>query len=113
VVIPIVVAVSIVVAVAVVFTIPVTFMHVPAVLVVVIVGVTPVRPLIGRAIPTTWDPDIAASIDTPVAVNPDEAFARRRGTPLNAQRWRSAAYRDAESDLGGCGDGGGNAGCYG
>ncbi len=102
--------VAVIMMVAVVFVVPVTFVHVPSVLVVVVVRVAPVGTFIGWTIPASRNPDIAACIDAPIAIDPYEAFSGRRGTALNAQWGRGAADGDTEPDLGGCGNGGGNAG---
>ena len=88
-----------------VFVVPVTFMHLPALLVVIVVGMVPVSAGIGRALPTASSPDIAASIVAPVAFGPDIALAGHRGTDFNPEgRW-VAADVDVNLGKGGSGEG--------
>src|SRR5258708_22175118 len=79
-----------VVMVAMVFAIPVTFVHLPAALVVVVVGVAPVGAGVGWSLPAAGDPDVAATACSPVTVNPVVAFFRHRRPYLVADRWRRA-----------------------
>jgi hypothetical protein len=85
---------------AVVFMVPVAFVHSPALLVVVVVGVCPVAAFIRRAIPASVDPDVATALNSPVAINPLVAFARGIGTALVANGGRIPADVDADLSKG-------------
>ena len=98
--------VLLVMMVTVVFAIPMAFVYLPALLIVVVVGMAPVGAGIGRALPDAGSPDVAASIVAPVAFSPYIAFAGHCRTDFNAQgRWGAA---DVDVDLrnGRSGDGG-------
>ena len=73
------VVVVIVVVIAVVVMIPVTFVHLPATVVVVVVGMLPIRARKGWPAPFTTVPGIAAAFPIPVAIGPNVAGARDRG----------------------------------
>jgi hypothetical protein len=83
-----------VVVVAMIFVVPVAFVHLPALLVVVIVGMAPVGSLERRTLPNARTPDVAASVVSPIAVYPHVALAGHYGTPLIPQRRWSAANVD-------------------
>ena len=59
-----------VVMVAMVFVVPVAFVHLPALLVVVVVGVAPVSAGVRWPLPDAGDPDVAVATLPPVAINP-------------------------------------------
>ena len=103
----VVVIVVAVVMVAMVFAIPVTFVHLPAALVVVVVGVAPIGALVGWPLPGTGNPDVAATACSPVTVNPVVAFFRHRRPYLVADRWRRA---EIDLDLTECRGGQGRCG---
>jgi hypothetical protein len=73
-----------VVVIVVVFMVPVAFVVVPAVRVTVPVRMAPIASGVGRTLPDAGHPNVAASVDSPVSVNPKETLARRRWTPLVA-----------------------------
>lgn len=91
-----------IVVIAVVFVVPVSFMHLPALLVVVVVWMAPVGSRIGRPLPNPRDPDIPTAAISPVAINPDEAFSWNRWPYLIVQGWRCGA--DVDADLTECGN---------
>jgi hypothetical protein len=68
----------------VVFMVPVAFVHLPALLVVVIVRMTPVRTRIRRLIPAPRNPNIPPTLVAPVAFLPCVTLARRRRPTLIA-----------------------------
>src|ERR1700738_2731347 len=82
------VLVAVVMVIAVVFMVPVAFVHLPALLVVVVVGVAPIGSLVGWPLPAARNPDVAATVGSPVAVDPLKAFAGRDGAYLVADRGR-------------------------
>ena len=90
----------------VIFTIPVAFMQPPAFPVMIVVGMAPVCPLVGRMLPTPCHPPIVTPIRGPISLDPDVARARHRPTLLVTQRrwWGSDVHpnlcrrRDGESD---------------
>src|ERR1017187_4081688 len=88
----------IIVVIAMIIFIPVAFVQMPAVLVVVVVRMAPVRTSIRRMIPASGNPYIPASVVAPVTVDPGIAFARHRRTTLIAHRWRRLAT-DNDADL--------------
>ena len=83
--------------VSVVFVVPVTFVHLPALLVVVVVGMAPVGASVGRALPDAWAPDVASTVISPVAFGPYIALAGHCGTDFDAQRGWGAT--DIHMDL--------------
>ncbi len=85
-----------VVVIVVVFMVPVAFVIVPAVWVMVPVWMAPVGSGIRRTLPDAGHPDVTASIDSPESVNPNKTLARRRWTPLVAQRRWGPADNDAD-----------------
>jgi len=96
---------AVIVVIVVVFVVPVAFVHLPALLVVVVVRVAPVGPGIGWVNPDARHPDVAASTIAPVAFRPDIAFARHGGTHFIAQRRRCATDIDMNLGNGGSGEG--------
>ena len=77
----------VVMVVAVVLMIPVTLLHLPAVAVVVIVGMSPIGTRIRRTIPATGNPYIAISAPVPVAIDPGISFAWHGRTSLVPHGW--------------------------
>jgi hypothetical protein len=98
----VVVVVVLVVMVAVVFVIPVAFVHLPALLVVVVVGMGPIGTGIGRPLPDSGNPDVAAFALAPVAIDPRVAFSWHGGPHFIADRWRRGA--DINLNLAECRD---------
>src|SRR6266478_5202392 len=98
---PVVLAIPVVV-----LTIPVAFMPSPAFAVVIVVRMIPIRPFVGRTLPTPRHPPVVMSIRGPVPLDPDVARARNRPTLLVTQRRRRASdihgnlcrSRDGKSD---------------
>ena len=80
-----------VVMVVVVFAVPMAFVHLPALLVVVVVRMTPVSTGIRRTRPDTWHPDVTASAVAPVAFGPHKADSRHGRAHLVPKRRRCAA----------------------
>jgi hypothetical protein len=91
----VVVVIVVAVVVAMVFVIPVAFMYLPALLIVVVVGVGPVGAGVGWALPDAGVPDVVASTNAPVAVDPRVTFSGHGGSYLIAN-WRG---RRADIDL--------------
>jgi hypothetical protein len=73
-----------VVVIFVVFMVPVAFVISPALGIVVPMPMAPVSSSIWRTLPDAGCPHIAASIDSPISIHPDKAFAWRWWTPLVA-----------------------------
>jgi hypothetical protein len=103
------VVVVIVVVVAVVFVVPMAFMYLPALLIMVVVGMAPVGAGIGWPLPDAGNPDVAAAVHAPVPIDPGVAFPGHGRPYLIAERWWRRA--DINLDLaecrdcqGGCGD---------
>jgi hypothetical protein len=94
--------VIVVVVIAMIFVIPVAFVHLPATLIVVVVGVGPVGAGIGRLLPCTWNPDIVAAARHPVPIDPDEAFRGHGRRDFIADWWRRGS--DVDLDLAECRD---------
>ena len=88
--------VVVIMVIAVILAVPVTLVIMPSVLVAVIVRMTPICARVRWMIPAPGHPDIAASGNAPVSVNPRESRARRRRTPFIPKRRRSAANDDAD-----------------
>jgi hypothetical protein len=95
-------AVVVVVVIAMVVAIPVAFMHLPAPLVVVVVRMAPVSASVRWPLPHAGDPDIAAAVLTPIAIDPNVAFSRHRRSNLIPDWWRRSA--DINLDLAECRD---------
>ena len=91
-----VIVVVVVVVIAMILMVPVSFVQPPSLLVVVIVRIAPVGAGIRRPLPTSGNPYVLSVSCTPIAVDPGESFAGRRGTSLIAQRWRGSANIDAD-----------------
>jgi hypothetical protein len=91
-----VIAVMVVMVIAVIVTVPVSFVEAPSFLVMVIVRMAPIGASVRRPVPTSGNPYVLSVSGTPVAVDPGEAFARRRGASLIAQRGRISADIDAD-----------------
>jgi hypothetical protein len=81
---------TVVVVITVVFMIPMAFMYLPALLVVVVVGMAPVGAGVRRPLPAAGDPDVAAATGAPIAVNPSVAFSGHGRPYLIAHWWRCA-----------------------
>ena len=92
-----------VVMIIVVFAVPVALMSLPALPVVVVVGMAPVGAGVGWPLPRAGDPDVPAAARVPVAIGPDETFCRHRRPNLIADRWRRRA--DVDLDLAECRNG--------
>jgi hypothetical protein len=84
------------------FVVPVAFMHLPALLVMVIVRIAPVGASVRRALPDTMHPHVMSSTVAPIAVGPDVSLTRHRRTHLVSQRWRRAANVHMDLGDGGC-----------
>jgi hypothetical protein len=97
---------AVVVLVAVVLVVPVAFVHLPALLVMVVVGMIPVGTLVGWALPDADVPDVTASIVAPVALGPYITRTGHAWLNLAAERWRGTADVDVDLGDGGCGKGG-------
>ena len=97
---------AVVVVVVVVFVVPVALVHLPALLVVVVVGMAPIGAGVGWTLPDTNVPDVAASIVSPVAFSPDKTLTWHGGTDFVAKGWRGAADVDVDLGDGGGGEGG-------
>ena len=91
----------VVMVIAMVFVVPMAFMHLPATLIMVVVRMAPVGSCIGWPLPNPGDPDIPSAASSPVAVNPDKAFARKRRPRFIANGWRST---EVNLDLAECGN---------
>ena len=87
-----------------VFVVPVAFVHLPALLVMVVMGMAPVGTGVRRTLPDAAVPDVAASIVAPVAFGPDKALARHGRLNFVAKRWWGAADVDVYLSCGGCGE---------
>ena len=96
------VVVMIVVVIAVVFAVPMAFMNLPALLVVVVVGMAPVGARVGWPLPSAGDPDIVAAARAPVPIDPGVAFCRHGRSHLIAEWWRRGT--DVDLDLAKCRD---------
>jgi hypothetical protein len=83
--------VMIVVVIAVIFAVPMAFMNLPALLIVVVVGMAPVGAGIGWPLPDAGYPDIATATRAPVPIDPGVAFSRhgRPGLVADWRRWRA------------------------
>jgi hypothetical protein len=73
-----------------VFAIPVAFMHLPALLVVVVVGVAPVGAGVRWSLPDAGDPDVAVATLPPIAVDPGVALSWHGWPYLISHRWGGA-----------------------
>src|ERR1700686_233914 len=86
--------------------IPVAFMHPPAFTIVIVMRMIPIRPFVGRTVPTPCHPPVVMPIRGPVPLDPNVARARNRPALLVTQRrWRGSDVhgnlcrsRDGESD---------------
>ena len=79
---PVVSAISVVV-----LMIPVAFMQSPALTIVIVVRMRPIRPFVGRTLPMPRHPPVVMPIRGPVSLDSDIARARNRPTLLVTQRW--------------------------
>jgi len=61
----------------------VAFDHDPAIVAVNPMVGDPMRTGMGWAIPTAWNPDVAATVPALISVNPHKAALRRRRTTLD------------------------------
>src|ERR1035437_10206819 len=82
----------------VVVTIPVAFVHMPAILVMIIVRVAPICASVWWTVPAPGNPYVPAAVVTPVSVDPGIAFTRHRRTAFITHRWRRLAADD-DADL--------------
>src|ERR1700676_1285978 len=89
-----------VVVVTVVFMVPVAFMDCPALLVVVVVGMAPVRSLIGRPLPRSTSPLVPRAGPGPRSLGPNIARAWHWSLHLIPQRWWRTADIDAHLSKG-------------
>jgi hypothetical protein len=94
--------VMIVVVVAMVLAVPVTFVHLPALLVVVVVGMGPVGAGVGWPLPDAGDPDVVVAANSPVAIDPGVAFSWHGRPDLIADCRRRRP--DIDLDLAECRD---------
>src|ERR1700676_2157431 len=86
--------------------IPVAFMQPPAFPVMIVVGMAPIRPFVGRTVPMPCHPPVVTPIRGPVPLDPNVARTRNRPSPLVTQRrWCASDIhgnlcrsRDGESD---------------
>src|SRR5277367_5565820 len=92
--------VSPVVMVAMVFMVPMTLMERPALMVVIIVRMVPVRSLIRGPLPYSGPPHIPSAVPVPVAVDPRIPWTRHSWPHLVADRRRSNADIYADSRKG-------------
>ena len=100
---------TVVVVAAVIFMIPVAFLHVPAVSFVLVVRVVPVSAFVRGPLPHTGNPDVTASVDPPIPIDPRVALGgRRRAALITNRRWCATTDNDAQTNLreGRCGEGG-------
>ena len=81
----------VVMVIAMVFVVPMAFMHLPALLVMVVVRMAPVSPLVRRTLPGAWTPNVAATLSSPIAFGPHKTGARHGRPSFVAQRWWGAA----------------------
>jgi hypothetical protein len=89
---------------AVILAVPVAFVHLPSTVVMIVVGVGPIGAWVWPSVPSARIPLVAAAYSTPVSIDPDEAFARKRGAYLITNRRRGSADVDVDlSPCGGCG----------
>jgi hypothetical protein len=85
----VVVVLAMAVTVVVVFVVPVSLVELPALLVVVIVGMIPVGSFVGRTVPASLNPAIVVTIGGPISLNPGVAGAGHWSAGLDSQgRWR-------------------------
>lgn len=92
------VAVILGVAVFVVLVVPVAFVHLPALLVMIIVRMIPVGAFVRRTVPVSPDPVVVAAIGGPISFDPGVARARHRSTGFVAKWWRCGS--DVDRNLG-------------
>ena len=98
--------VAVVVVGVVVFMVPVAIVHLPALLVVVVVGMVPIGACIGWLLPDAAVPDVAASIVAPVSFDPDITRPGHAWLYFAAEGWRGTTDVDVDLGGGGCGEGG-------
>ena len=60
--------------------VPVAFMQLPALFIVVVVGMVPIGSIIGRTIPAPRHPSVVSAMRGPVTIDPSIARARSRTT---------------------------------
>ena len=96
---------AVVVVSVVILVVPVAFVHLPALLVVVVMRVAPIGAGVRWPHPDSGHPDIAASAVAPVSLSPNETLARHGGPHLIAQRRRRTADVDVDLSDGGSGEG--------
>src|SRR6266849_1884333 len=90
----------------VILAIPVAFMQSPAFTIVIVVGMRPICPFVGRTLPTPRHPPVVMPIRGPIPLDPDVARARHRPTLLVPHRRGRGSdvhgnlrrSRDGESD---------------
>jgi hypothetical protein len=91
--------------VAVIFVVPVAFMHLPALLIMVVVRVAPIGASVGRSLPAASSPDVTSSYVSPVSIGPYVAFARHGWTGFVAEWWWGSTDIDVDLSDGGSGEG--------
>src|SRR5450631_485622 len=73
---------------AVILMIPVAFVQLPTLAVVIVMGMTPICPFIGRTVPAPCHPPIVAPMRSPVPIDPGVAGTWKCPTPLvTNRRW--------------------------
>jgi hypothetical protein len=79
----------------VIFMIPVALMHLPALLVVIVMGMVPIGPFVWRSVPAPCYPPIMMPVRRPIPLDPGISWTRFRSTLFVAQgRWcASDVYR--------------------
>jgi hypothetical protein len=80
--------VMIVVVIAMVFAVPMAFMNLPALLVVVVVGMAPVGAGVRWPLPDAGYPDVATATRAPVPIDPGVALSGHGRSYLIADWWR-------------------------
>ena len=84
--------VVVVVVMIVIFVVPVALVQLPALLIMVVVRVIPVRAFIRRMVPTSGNPPVVVSVRRPVTIDPGIARTWRDTALFVADRRRAGAY---------------------
>ena len=84
----------VVVMVTMVLVVPMTLMDSPALRIVVVVRMTPVRASIGRLLPDARNPDVPSAPHRPVAVDPHISIPGHWRTNLISDWWRRGPNGD-------------------
>jgi len=77
---------------AVILMIPVAFVQLPTLAIVIVMGMTPICPFIGRTVPAPCHPPIVAPTRSPVPIDPGVAGTWKCPTPLVTNRRRCAPH---------------------